>query len=127
MTNSSFGDHLARIKFAKARASEIFSNFGLPTETAMASLSRAWEMLFDSICGDRDGSIGELKDISSVIQKLSASHRKIQEIELKQIEKAKYDDLDEQREKLRAACESLENGKLPAEILKTVEEQLQLL
>jgi hypothetical protein len=62
-----------------------------------------------------------------VIQRLSASHRKIQEIELKQIEKERCADLDGEREKLRAACESLQGGRLPIEILKTVEEQLRLL
>jgi hypothetical protein len=45
-----FKNHLAQIKFAKAPTSEIITDLELPTETAMASLSRAWEMLFDSIC-----------------------------------------------------------------------------
>jgi hypothetical protein len=122
-----FKDHIAQIKFAREKASEIFANFALPVETAVASLSRAWEMLFDSVCGCVDGSIGELKDISSVIQKLSASSQKIQDMERKQMEKMKLADLDEEKRKLQAERASMQCGKLPNDVLKTVEEQLQLL
>ncbi|MDR1457887.1 MAG: hypothetical protein LBI47_03505 [Puniceicoccales bacterium] len=125
--SDSFKNHLAQIKFAKARTSEILADFELPTETAMASLSRAWEMLFDSICGSNEGSVGELKDISCVIQKLSASHQKIQDIEFKKIARLKSDDLNEERQKLQAMRENLQKGRLPSDIVKTVEEQLQLL
>jgi hypothetical protein len=96
-------------------------------EAAMASLSCAWEMLFDSICTSNDGSIGELKDISSVIQKLSTSSQKIQQMEYRQIEKLKCLSLDEEKQKLQATRENLQNARLPKDILKTVEEQLQLL
>ncbi|MDR0693156.1 MAG: hypothetical protein LBF49_01115 [Puniceicoccales bacterium] len=125
--SDSFKNHLAQIKFAKACASEILSDFELPTETAMASLSRAWEMLFDSICGSNEGSVGELKDISCVIQKLSASHQKIQDIEFKKIARLKSADLNGERQKLQAMRENLQRGRLPDDIVKTVEEQLQLL
>ncbi|MDR1528136.1 MAG: hypothetical protein LBS22_00925 [Puniceicoccales bacterium] len=125
--NDSFKNHLAQIKFAKVRTSEILTGFELPTETAMASLSRAWEMLFDSICGSDEGSVGELKDISCVIQKLSASHQKIQDIEFKKIAQLKSADLSEERQKLQIMRENLQRGKLPNDIVKTVEEQLQLL
>ncbi|MDR2628427.1 MAG: hypothetical protein LBC30_00270 [Puniceicoccales bacterium] len=125
--NDSFKNHLAQIKFAKACTSEILADSELPTETAMASLSRAWEMLFDSICGSNEGSVGELKDISCVIQKLSASHQKIQDIEFKKTARLKSADLGEERQKLQAMRENLQRGKLPGDIVKTVEEQLQLL
>jgi hypothetical protein len=123
----SFKNYLAQIKFAKAPTSEIIADFELPTETAMASLSRAWEMLFDSICGSNEGSVGELKDISCVIQKLSASHQKIKNIEFKKIARLKSADLSEERQKLQARRKNLQNGKLPSDIVKTGEEQLQLL
>ncbi|MDR0742311.1 MAG: hypothetical protein LBE98_02505 [Puniceicoccales bacterium] len=125
--SDSFKNHLAQIKFAKTRTSEILTGSELPTEAAMASLSRAWEMLFDSICGNTDGSVGELKDISCVIQKLSASHQKIQDIEFKKIAKLKSADLNEERQKLQTMRENLQRGRLPSDIVKTVEEQLQLL
>ncbi|MDR1233381.1 MAG: hypothetical protein LBJ75_03960 [Puniceicoccales bacterium] len=125
--SDSFKNHLAQIKFAKVRTSKILSGFELPTETAMASLSRAWEMLFDSICGSDEGSVGELKDISCVIQKLSASHQKIQDIEFKKIARLKSADLNEERQKLQTMRENLQRGRLPSDIVKTVEEQLQLL
>jgi hypothetical protein len=115
------------MKFAKEHASGIFANLELPMETAMASLSRAWEMLFDSLCTSSDGSIDGLKDISVVIQKLSISSKKIQEMEFKQIEKLKCASLDEERQKLQAVRENLQNAQLPRDIVKTVEEQLQLL
>ncbi|MDR1414082.1 MAG: hypothetical protein LBI56_04070 [Puniceicoccales bacterium] len=124
---NSFRAHLAQTKFAKERTSEIFANFEFPMEAAMASLSCAWEMLFDSICTSNDGSIGELKDISSVIQKLSTSSQKIQQMEYRQIEKLKCLSLDEEKQKLQATRENLQNARLPKDILKTVEEQLQLL
>ncbi|MDR2778730.1 MAG: hypothetical protein LBB16_00365 [Puniceicoccales bacterium] len=125
--NDSFKNHLAQIRFAKARTSAIFANFDLPTETAMASLSRAWEMLFDSICGSDEGSIGELKDISCVIQKLSVSHQKIQDIEFKKIAQLRAADLGEEKKEIQTMRENLQNGRLPSDIVKTVEEQLQLL
>ncbi|MDR1173190.1 MAG: hypothetical protein LBK24_00120 [Puniceicoccales bacterium] len=125
--SDSFKNHLAQIKFAKVRTSEILADSELPTETAMASLSRAWEMLFDSICGSDEGSVGELKDISYVIQKLSASHQKIQDIEFKKIARLKSADLNEERQKLQTMRENLQRGRLPSDIVKTVEEQLQLL
>jgi len=90
-------------------------------------LPRAWEMLFDSICGSNEGSIGELKDISCVIQKLSTSHQKIQDIEFKKVVQQRLADLGEEKQKLEAVREDLRNGKLPSDIMKTVEEQLQLL
>ncbi|MDR2432231.1 MAG: hypothetical protein LBD34_00550 [Puniceicoccales bacterium] len=125
--SDSFKNHLAQIKFAKARTSEIIADFELPMETAMASLSRAWEMLFDSICRSNEGSVGELKDISCVIQKLSASHQKIQDIEFKKIAQLKSTDLNEERQKLQTMRENLQKGRLPSDIVRTVEEQLQLL
>ncbi|MDR2737334.1 MAG: hypothetical protein LBB18_00105 [Puniceicoccales bacterium] len=124
---SNFNDHIARIKFAKEKASEIFAEFDLPTRAAMASLSYAWEMLFDSICQGNDQKLGELKNISSVIQMLSTSHKKIQEIEFKKTEMGKSTELDDERQKLRTARENFQRGKLPSDVVKTVEEQLQLL
>jgi hypothetical protein len=124
---SSFRKHIAQIKFAKKRTSEIFAKFDIPTKAAMASLSCAWEMLFDSICSNDDQKLGELKNISSVIQMLSTSHKKIQEIEFRKIEKIRSAELDSEREKLVAAREDLRKKKLPSEMVKTVEEQLQLL
>jgi hypothetical protein len=123
----SFDNHIVQIKFARDKTAEIFANFKLPVEAAVASLARAWEMLFDSICYGCDGTIGELKDISAVIQKLSASSQKIQDMERRHMEKLKLADLDSEKQKLHAERESLSNGKLPNEVLKTVEEQLQLL
>jgi uncharacterized protein YhaN len=123
----SFENHIAKIKFARARTEEIFAEFEMPTEAAMASLSRAWEMLFDSICANGDGSIGELKDIASVIQRLSSSSQKIQEIELKRSAKIKSMALDDECHRLRVLREELQNGRLPCDIVKTVEEQLRLL
>jgi GTP1/Obg family GTP-binding protein len=122
-----FKSHLAQIKFAREKTSEIFANFELSMGTAMASLSRAWEMLFDSICGDCDGSVGELKDISAVIQKLSASSQRIQEMERKQSEKLRSGDIEEEMQRLRAVRESMQMGRLPKDVVETVEEQLQLL
>jgi hypothetical protein len=127
MMADDFQNHLARIRSAKERTSEIFSSLSPSTETAMASLSRAWEMLFDSICGSHDGTLGELKDISAVIQKLSTSHRKIQEIEMERLERLTAADLDGERRRLEDEREKFARGRLPDEILKTVEEQLRLL
>jgi hypothetical protein len=129
MENSScsFEKHLANIKFAKTRTAEIFAEFEMPTETAIASLSRAWEMLFDSICSGGDGSIGELKDIASVIQRLSISSQKIQEIERRRSEKIKSAALDDECRRMQILREDLQNGKLPCDIVRAVEEELRLL
>lgn len=124
---NSFKNHLAQIKFARDKTSEIFASFELSMGTAMASLSRAWEMLFDSICGSCDGSMGELKDISAVIQKLSTSSQRIQEMECKRMEKLRSADVEGEIQKLREMRESMQMGRLPRDVIKTVEEQLQLL
>jgi hypothetical protein len=63
----------------------------------MASLSHAWEMLFDSICGSSEDFIDELKAISCVIQKLSPSDQKTQDIEIKKIAQLKSVDLGEDK------------------------------
>jgi hypothetical protein len=126
--DNSFRDHIARIKFAKRRTSEVLAGFDTPTKVAMASLSHTWEQLFDSICRNSDdGSMGKLKDISSVIQKLSSSHKRIQEIGFRHIEKMKAENLDDELQKLQAMRRNLQNKRLPHEILTAVEEQLQLL
>jgi hypothetical protein len=122
---NSFTRHLARIEFAKERTAKVFANFSLPMENAMASLSRAWEMLFDSLCTGGDGSMDELKDISAIIQKLSTSSKKIQEIELLEAERIAA--ADREMQKVRPNVENFRGTKLPLEIVETVEEQLQLL
>ena len=48
--SNKFDDHIMKISFAKKRASELLIDFSPETETAMAALAYAWEMLFDSIC-----------------------------------------------------------------------------
>ena len=122
MTDS-FKKHLSKITFAKNRTMEIFAS----NKVAMDSLSRAWEMLFDSLCATNDGSIGELKDISSVIQKLSSSQQKILATELIHLKHAKLAELDEQKAKLESAYANLQKKKLPSAIVNLVEDQLSLL
>jgi hypothetical protein len=51
----------------------------------------------------------------------------MQEIEFRKIAKLKSADFDEEKEKLKILQENLQKGRLPSDIVKTVEEQLQLL
>ena len=125
--NNNFKSHLSKIKLAKKRTTEIFSDLGISNKVAVASLYRAWEMLFDSLCTTNDGSIGELKDISSVIQKLSMSQQKIQDAELKNLKRIESAELNKEKEKLELEYANLHKKNLPHEIINIVEEQLSLL
>ena len=121
--SNKFDAHIMKISFAKKRASELLIDFSPETETAMASLAYAWEMLFDSICRSKDMSIGDLKDVSSIIQRLSSSHKKIKSIEADQV----LELISDEREKLQHERDIISSNKLPSDIVKAVEEQLMLL
>lgn len=118
-----FDAHIMKISFAKKRASELLMDFSPETETAMAALACTWEILFDSICRSKDMSIGDLKDVSSVIQRLSSSHKKIKSIEADQV----LELISDERKKLQHERELTNANKLPSDIVKAVEEQLMLL
>lgn len=122
-SNDNFDNHISHINYAKKHASKLLSEFSPATETAMASLAYAWELLFDAICQNKSTSLDDLKDISAVIQKLSASHEKIQSIESSHV----LDMIAEERKELSKDREQLHQQKLPAEIVQAVEEQLMLL
>lgn len=98
-------------------------DFSPETETAMAALACTWEILFDSICRSKDMSIGDLKDVSSIIQRLSSSHKKIKSIEVDQV----LELISDERERLQHERELTNANKLPSDIVKAVEEQLMLL
>lgn len=118
-----FDAHIMKISFAKKRASELLMDFSPETETAMAALACTWEILFDSICRSKDMSIGDLKDVSSIIQRLSSSHKKIKSIEADQV----LELISDERERLQHERELTNANKLPSDIVKAVEEQLMLL
>lgn len=118
-----FDAHIMKISFAKKRASELLMDFSPETETAMAALACTWEILFDSICRNKNMSIDDLKDISSVIQRLSSSHKKIKSIEADQV----LELISDERERLQHERELTNANKLPSDIVKAVEEQLMLL
>ena len=121
--SNKFDAHIMKISFAKKRASELLMDFSLETETAMAALACTWEILFDSICSSKDMSIGDLKDVSSIIQRLSSSHKKIKSIEADQV----LELISDERERLRHERDIINSNKLPSDVVKAVEEQLMLL
>ena len=121
--SNKFDAHIMKISFAKKRASELLMDFSPETETAMAALACTWEILFDSICRSKDMSIDDLKDVSSIIQRLSSSHKKIKSIEADQV----LELISDERERLQHERDLINSDKLPSDIVKAVEEQLMLL
>ena len=123
--SSNFQKHIDKIKLAKTFANKICGGIPKQTSLAWASLMQTWEALFDILCENNELSLEDIHVISSIIKKLSASHK-----EIKTIDQAhRQTKLEKELQRLHAEMDARENGPLPLsdEVIKNVEEQLSLL
>ena len=102
-----FKSHLERIKFAKNTAS-LWDQMAL----AEKSMGLLWEQLFDCLCcNDIESDWSSIKDLSSILHKLLQNYQQLFAI----------------TQKLHSDANDEKAWNLSENVLKTIEDQLQLL
>lgn len=102
-----FKSHLDRIKFAKNTAS-LWEQMAL----AEKSMGLLWEQLFDGLCSDKvEEDLSSIKDLSSILHKLLQNYQQLFAI----------------TQKLHSDTTDENAWNLSENVLKTIEDQLQLL
>ena len=102
-----FKSHLERIKFAKNAAS-LWEQMAL----AEKSMGILWEQLFDSLCSNTmESDWSSVKDLSGILHKLLQNYQQLFAI----------------TQKLQSDASDEKAWNLSENVLKTIEDQLQLL
>jgi len=114
--------HLVRLRAGRRRTERLLEVLCPGHTAADASVSVAWEKLFDVLCDMPPGEPAELNTLAGIIQKLSGAYNQIKGLEIKLRE------LEQKEAELAAKGQPTgKNITIDPEVLAGIEQQLGLL
>lgn len=124
-----FQKHLEHIKQSKLQTQDIMKDCMPNYKIANSSIEHCWNLIFDQLC-NKENTINDLKNASSIIQKLMSSFQKMKkiEIEIKNLAlKEKIINFREAQIKAQSGIQENDYKSLDETDLSSIEQKLRLL